>query len=125
MVPQGAKGVVRCPLFSVSCPFLFHCHGRGRGFEPHRPRQILKDLSPIWSKDTEETRLENSWFLTPCKQVCRKGSHCGSLSRFMVQLASGRKQRRWQRRGTKLIAWRFDPPAGMPEQFGLTDVLYQ
>ena len=24
------------------------CHGRGRGFEPRRPRQILKDLSPIW-----------------------------------------------------------------------------
>ena len=24
------------------------CHGRGRGFEPRRPRQIQKDLSPIW-----------------------------------------------------------------------------
>ena len=24
------------------------CHGRGRGFEPRRPRQILKDLSPFW-----------------------------------------------------------------------------
>ena len=24
------------------------CHGRGRGFEPRRPRQIPKDLSPIW-----------------------------------------------------------------------------
>jgi hypothetical protein len=24
------------------------CHGRGRGFEPRRPRQILKDLSPVW-----------------------------------------------------------------------------
>ena len=24
------------------------CHGRGRGFEPRRSHQILKDLSPIW-----------------------------------------------------------------------------
>jgi hypothetical protein len=24
------------------------CHGRGREFESRRPRQILKDLSPIW-----------------------------------------------------------------------------
>jgi hypothetical protein len=24
------------------------CHGRGRGFEPRRPLQILKDLGPIW-----------------------------------------------------------------------------
>ena len=24
------------------------CHGRGRGFEPRRPRQIPKDLSPFW-----------------------------------------------------------------------------
>ena len=24
------------------------CHGRGRGFEPRRPRQISKDSGPIW-----------------------------------------------------------------------------
>jgi hypothetical protein len=32
----------------LQCLVLISCHGRGRGFEPRRPRQILKDLSPFW-----------------------------------------------------------------------------
>jgi hypothetical protein len=34
-----------------------HCHGRGRGFEPRRPRQILKDLGPIWHVATRYNRI--------------------------------------------------------------------
>jgi hypothetical protein len=33
---------------SLSLIVLALCHGRGRGFEPRRPRQIQKDLSPFW-----------------------------------------------------------------------------
>jgi hypothetical protein len=44
---MGSSGRYRCrplPLFSVSYRFLPYCHGRGRGFEPRRPRHHSKAL---------------------------------------------------------------------------------
>src|SRR6202035_1183871 len=35
---------------------MLPCHGRGRGFEPRRPRQILKALSPVWQNNRENKK---------------------------------------------------------------------
>jgi hypothetical protein len=37
-VPQGGEGSHPFPLIAISYEFPVHCHGRGRGFEPRRPR---------------------------------------------------------------------------------------
>ena len=34
------------------------CHGRGRGFEPRRPRQILKGLSPFWHVTSKYKKVQ-------------------------------------------------------------------
>jgi len=62
------------------------CHGRGRGFEPRRPRQIQKDLSPFWYRPRRynEGLLRKFTFLTPMGNLSlrnRNASDDGSFFR--------------------------------------------
>ena len=54
-------------MFSMSYDQKHFCHGRGRGFEPRRPRQILKDLheSDGNLKGTEKALNEYSVDISP------------------------------------------------------------
>jgi hypothetical protein len=52
-VPQGGEGSHPFPLIAISYEFPVHCHGRGRGFEPRRPRHISKGLMGCMAVETE------------------------------------------------------------------------
>ena len=50
----------QCALESMGYDSFPFCHGRGRGFEPRRPRQILKDLSPFWHVTSRYKKVQVS-----------------------------------------------------------------
>ena len=74
----------QCALESMSYDSFLFCHGRGRGFEPRRPRQILKDLSPIWHVTLryKKVQVQVSPFLLGPKWLSEKGSRLGAFSRL-------------------------------------------
>jgi hypothetical protein len=49
-------GSHQCALVSISYTSYFDCHGRGRGFEPRRPRHKPKRYNSLWLPQSDKFR---------------------------------------------------------------------